>query len=115
MTTLTGRCPSCRAKLPTSGRCPGTAPLMEHEGRLWGSAAQLAHALGNNGDVSEAMVRNYAARDDLTRYRYRRSVFFALDECAPIERAKRLSKEETGRGRSRHAPPALDASHALAA
>jgi hypothetical protein len=109
------RCPSCRAKLPASGRCPGLAPLIERGGRHWGIAAQLAHALGNNGDVSEAMVRNYANRDGLTRHRYRRSVYFALDECSGIERAKRVSKEETGKGRPRHAPPALDAAHALAA
>ncbi|WP_275415516.1 hypothetical protein [Micromonospora sediminimaris] len=42
-------------------------------------------------------------------------MFFALDECGGIERAKRVSKEETGKGRPRHAPPPLDAGHAHAA
>ncbi|MFF0721330.1 hypothetical protein [Micromonospora sp. NPDC003816] len=92
---MTRRCPSCRAKLPASGRCPGLAPLIEHEGRLWGIAAQLAHALG--GDVTERMIRNYANRDDLPRWEYRRSVYFALEDAAPIEGAKRRS----GRGRRR--------------
>lgn len=78
-------------------------------GRHWGTAAQIAAALGR--DVTIAMVRNWAARDGLEAVRDGRAVYYPLDQAVAIERDKRLSKEETGKGRPRR----LDARHALAA
>ncbi|WP_432050296.1 hypothetical protein [Verrucosispora sp. NA02020] len=99
---MTEHCPACRAKLPRSGRCPGLAPLIERDGRSWGIAAQIAHALGGaRRDVTESMVINWRVRDGLPSYRFGRTVYHALDEAAPIELAKRLTKEQTGKGHPR--------------
>ncbi|WKU07996.1 hypothetical protein [Micromonospora sp. HUAS LYJ1] len=64
-------------------------------GREYGTAEQIATRLG--GDVTVAMVRNWAARDGLESIRVGRTVYYPLDQAATIERDKRV----TGRGRPR--------------
>jgi hypothetical protein len=70
-------------------------------GREYGTAAQIAHALG--GDVTEAMVRNWARRDGLTSTTVGRTVYYPLDQAATIEAVKR----RTPRGRPRRLDVAL--------
>jgi hypothetical protein len=74
-------------------------------GREYGTAQQIAARLG--GDVTVAMVRNWAARDGLESIRVGRTVYYPLDQAATIERDKRV----TGRGRPRR----LDAEPLVAA
>lgn len=69
-------------------------------GRQYGTAQDIATALG--GDVTVAMVRNWAQRDGLEHIRTtddlgRPSVQYPLDQAATIEARKRLA----GRGRRR--------------
>ncbi|RLK13312.1 hypothetical protein DER29_4330 [Micromonospora sp. M71_S20] len=64
-------------------------------GRYWGTAAQVAERLGP--DVSVAMVRNWHQRDGLTAHHVGRTVYYAVNEAARIERDKRIG----GRGRQR--------------
>lgn len=61
----------------------------------YGTAAEIAAALGP--DVTPAMVRNWASRDGLARYRTGGTVRYRLDQAARIERDKRLAS----RGRPR--------------
>jgi hypothetical protein len=79
------------------------ATVIAHDGREYGTAAQIAHALG--GDVTEAMVRNWARpdREQLARHRVGRTVYYPLDQAATIERDKR----RTPRGRPRRLDVAL--------
>lgn len=65
------------------------------DGREYGTAAEIAARLGP--DVTVAMIRNWAARDDLGGHRAGRTVYYPLDQAAAIEAAKRT----TGRGRPR--------------
>lgn len=71
------------------------------QGREYGTAEQIAARLG--GDVTVAMVRNWAQRDGLARHRVGRTVYYPLDQAATIERDKRTS----GRGRARRLDAAL--------
>ncbi|MDM4721143.1 hypothetical protein QTQ03_25395 [Micromonospora sp. WMMA1363] len=87
------RCPTCRAVLPASGICTGTTPLLALDSRRYGIATQIAHNLGDNGDVTEDMVINWRRFDGLPRYRIGRSVYHALDEARTIERDKRLGSK----------------------
>ena len=71
-------------------------------GEQWGTAAEIAEALG--GDVTPAMVRNWARRDGLPSVRMAGDrgpeVRYPLGPAARIEAAKRRS----GRGRPRRDP-----------
>ncbi|WP_420123193.1 hypothetical protein [Nakamurella sp.] len=75
------------------------------KGQEYGTAQQIAARLG--GDVTVAMVRNWAARDGLESIRVGRTVYYPLDQAATIERDKRVG----GRGRPRQ----LDAELSTAA
>lgn len=79
--------------------------MIRHDGREYGTAAEIAHRLGP--DVTQAMVRNWSQRDGLARHRDGRTVYYALDQAASIEAAKR----HTTRGRPRQ----LDATLVTAA
>lgn len=79
--------------------------MIEVKGVSYGTAREIARVLG--GDVTPAMVRNWATRDGLTAIRVGRAVLYPLAQARLIERDKRLS----GRGRPRR----LDATTPAAA
>ena len=74
--------------------------MIRHDGRRYGTAVEIATALGP--DVTVAMVRNWSQRDGLHRHQVGQTVYYALDQAAEIEHAKRQS----GRGRPRTLLPA---------
>ena len=98
---IAARCNLCGARLKANGLCPGTLPLLDprRDGRKYGTAHQLVHHFGT--DVTVAMVHNFRQRDGLERYRIGREVYSPVDQMGRIERDKRVSKEETGKGRPR--------------
>jgi hypothetical protein len=69
--------------------------VIDVDGVAYGRAAEIAARLG--GDVTPAMVRNWARRDGLAEHRVGRNVYFRLDQAAAVERDKRQST----RGRPR--------------
>lgn len=81
-----------------------TGSVITIDGQQYGTAAEIAAALG--ADITPAMIRNWAQRDGLTRYRAGGTVRYRLDQAARIERDKRLAT----RGRPRR----LDTAAAVA-
>jgi hypothetical protein len=69
--------------------------MIDVDGVEYGRAAEVAARLG--GDVTPAMVRNWARRDGLAEHRVGRAVYYPLGQAAMIERDKRRST----RGRPR--------------
>lgn len=61
-------------------------------GQQFGTATEIAQALG--ADITIDMIRKWAQRDGLTRYRDQTGhVHYALDQAAAIERTKRASRK----------------------
>ncbi|MFI6819737.1 hypothetical protein ACIBJE_02145 [Micromonospora sp. NPDC050187] len=82
---------------------------IHHNGDHWGTARMIANHLGP--DITEAMIRNWAARDGLPAVRMRdrhgrRQTLYPRQKATDIEAKKYLS----GRGRPRrldaHTPAA---------
>lgn len=77
-----------------------TDDWIPHDGDLWGTARMIATHLGP--DITEAMIRNWAARDGLPAAKMRdrhgrRQTRYPRQTATDIEAAKYLS----GRGRKR--------------
>ncbi|PZF98246.1 hypothetical protein [Micromonospora deserti] len=77
-----------------------TDEWIKHDGDHWGTARMIANHLGP--DITEAMIRNWAARDGLPTakmrdQRGRRQTRYPLSRAIGIEAEKFLS----GRGRKR--------------
>lgn len=72
-----------------------TGPVITLYGREYGTATQIAAALGP--DITVAMVRAWARRGRLTRYRRGTTTWYPLDQAAAVE----ADVASSGRGRKR--------------